>query len=173
MWLVTGTSAWCLSKPRHCDTPSGALTSPGVWMFALFEHAPLHVLVVPGLDLSPLHFYISTIYSLRPQGPCLFFLSVFSVRIGYEPGALKKSKELLVSLDAIRVGQVRDSYIRVLYLILKNSIWSISLFTNTILNLYDLSVAVPGFCLRGTWFFFKMLWNIKYQKICRLLQSKI
>ena len=57
MWLqrlapycVAGTSAWCLCKPRPCATPSGALTSPGVWMFALLEHAPLHV--VPGSDFS-------------------------------------------------------------------------------------------------------------------------
>ena len=33
-YCVAGTSAWCLCKPRHCATPSGALKSPGVWMFA-------------------------------------------------------------------------------------------------------------------------------------------
>ena len=121
-YCVAGTSAWCLCKPRHFTTPSGALTSPRVWMLALLEYAPLHV--VPGtwyLTSSLLHKHY--LFSSPPGALPSFPFCVFSVSTGYEPGALKKMKELLVSLDSIRVGQDRDSHI--LYLILKNSIWSI------------------------------------------------
>ena len=125
-YCVAGTSAWCLCKPRHCATPSGALTSFGVWMFALLEHAPLHV--VPGTQpLTSSLLYKHYLFS-SPPGALPSFLSVFSARTGYEPGALKKSKELLISLDAIPVGQDRDSHIRVLYLILKNSIFDLTSF---------------------------------------------
>ena len=66
------------------------------------------------------HSYISTIYSLRPRGFAFFsFLCVLG-QYRLRAWALKKTKELLVSLDAIRVG----SHIQ--YLILKNSIWSTS-----------------------------------------------
>ena len=122
-YCVAGTSAWCLCKPRHWATPSGALRSPWVWMFALLEHAPLHV--VPGTwPLISSLLYKHYFYSLRPQGLCLFsFLCVLG-QYRLRSWALKKTKELLVSLDAIRVGQDRDSHI--LYLILKNSNWSTS-----------------------------------------------
>ena len=99
------------------------------------------------LDLSPLHSYI--LFSSPPEALPSFPFCVFSVRTGYEPGALKKTKELLVSLDAIRVGQDRDSHIRVLYLILKKFYLIYLFLTNTILNLY-LSVVAPKFCLGGT-----------------------
>ena len=99
-YCVAGTSAWCLCKPRHCATSSGALTSPGVWMFSLLEHAPLHV--VPGTrPLTSSLLYKYYLFSSPPGALPSFPFCVFSVRIGYEPGALKKTKELLVSLEAI------------------------------------------------------------------------
>ena len=75
-YCVAGTSAWCLCKPRHCTTPSGALTSPGVRMFAPLEHAPLHV--VPGTwPLTFLLLYKHYLFS-SPPGVLPFFLSVCS-----------------------------------------------------------------------------------------------
>ena len=119
-YCVAGTSAWCLCKQRHCATHSGALTSSGVWMFAPLEHALLHV--VPGTwPLTSSLLYKHYLFS-PPQGLCHFsFLCVLG-QYRLRAWALKKTKELLVSLDAIRVGQDRDSHI--LYLFLDNSIWS-------------------------------------------------
>ena len=72
-YCVAGTSAWCLCKPRHCTTPSGAVTSPGVWMFALLEHAPLHE--VPGT--WPLTSSLLYIILFAPRGLAFFsFLCV-------------------------------------------------------------------------------------------------
>ena len=122
------------------------------------------------LDLSPFHSSIRTINSLRPQGLCLFsFLCVLDQYWLWAWGS-KETKELLVSLDAIRVGQDRDSHI--LYLPLFEKFHLIYLFlTSKVLNLY-LSVAAPGYCLGGTWFF-KNIVKYKIPQKCRILQSKI
>ena len=160
-FCVAGTSVWCLCKPRHCATPSGALTSPGVWMVALLEYAPLHV--VPGTwPLTSSLLYKHYLFSSPPGALPSFPLCVFSVRTGYEPGALKKTKELLVfrlytifsSLDAIRVGQDRDSHDTHTSTVSNfEKFYMIYLFvTYTILNLY-LSVAALGFCLGETFIF--------------------
>ena len=114
-YCVAGTSTWCLCKLRHC-------APPGVWMFAPLEHAPLHV--VPRTWPLTSSLLYKHFYSFRPQGLCrLSFLCVLG-QYRLRAWALKKTKELLLSLDAIRVGQDRESHI--LYLILKNSIWSTS-----------------------------------------------
>ena len=113
-YCVAGTSAWCLCKPRHCATPSGAITSAGVWMFLLLEYAPLHV--VPGTWPLTSSLLYKHIFSSPPGALPFSFLCVFG-QCRLRAWALKKKKELLVSLDAIRVGQDRDSHI--LYLILK------------------------------------------------------
>ena len=107
--------------------PMAPLRHPGSWCSHPWSMP--RYMYFQALDFSPLHYYIhyyiSTIYSLRPQGLCRFsFLCVLGQYTLRACWALKKTKELLVSLDAIRVGQDQESHI--LYLILKNSIWSTS-----------------------------------------------
>ena len=151
-YCVAGTSAWCLCKPRHYATPSGALTSPGVWMFAPLEHAPLHV--VPGTwPLISSLLYKHYLFSL-PPGTLPFFLSVCSRSMQATSLGSKENERVTgifrryTSRPGPRLTHTRTSTVSnfvkfyLIYLFL----------TNTILNLY-LSVAASGFCLEGTWFF--------------------
>ena len=144
-YCVAGTSTWCLCKPRHCASPSGALTSPGVWM-SHFWSMPRYM-QFQALDLSPLHSYISTIYSLRPQGLCLVCLSVCSRSVQATSLGFKENERVtgIFRRYTSRPGQ------RLTHTVSNfEKFYLIYLFlTNTILNLY-LSVAAPGFCLGVT-----------------------
>ena len=124
--------AGCLCKPRHCATPSGRPSSPGVfvsvWMFALLEHAPLYVV------LSFVFSFLCVLgqYRLRAWG------SKENERV---TGILRRytSSPGPRLTHTSTVSNFEKFYLIYLFL------------TNTILNLYKyLSVAAPGFCLGGT-----------------------
>ena len=152
-YCVAGTSTWCLCKPRHCATPHGALTSPGVLMFAPLEHAPLHVL--PGTWLLTSSLLYSLLYKhylfSSPPGALPFFLSVCSRSVHATSLLGSKENERVTGIfrrytsrPGPRITHTVSNFEKfyLIYLLL----------TNTILNLY-LSMAAPGFCLGGTWFF--------------------
>ena len=150
-YCVAGTSAWCLCKQRHCATPSGAITLPGVWMFAPLEHAQRYMfVVVPGTwHLSSSLLYKHYLFS-SPPGALPFFLSVCSRSVQATSLGSKENESVTsiyrryTSRPGPRLTHTLSNFEKfyLIYLFL----------TNTILILY-LSVAAPGFCLGGTWFF--------------------
>ena len=144
-YCVAGTSAWCLCKLRYCATPSGALTSPGVWMFAPLEHAPLHV-VLGTWPLTFLLLYKHYLFSSPPGVLPFSFLCVLG-QYRLRAWALKKTRvtgifRRYTSRPGPKLTHTVSNFEK-FYLIYL-------FFTNTLLNLL---VAAPGFCLGGTWFF--------------------